>query len=161
MTDKCSPIKLIKQSFFWRNIQKCVWGSDTFKHLCDIWFFFTVCSWHVKYAFQSEPTLYSFLNVKELLARSRPKIWKLSDRNWTRSQNHLVLKRTLNHLAKLLSSSRFESSCSHDSPCYKKYKFFYLLYHPSQVMQLPWDLDIDRRYGTTWKIISLSLEAHF
>ena len=25
----------------------------------------------------------------------------LSDCNWTRTQNHLVLKRTLNHLAKL------------------------------------------------------------
>ena len=45
------------------------------------------------YAFQSEPTLYSCLNGKELLAQS----------NWTRIQNHLVPKRTLNHLAKLLS----------------------------------------------------------
>ena len=31
----------------------------------------TVCSYHVTYAFQSESTLYSCLNVKELLARSR------------------------------------------------------------------------------------------
>ena len=53
----------------------------------------TVCSCHVTYAFQSEPTLYSCLNGKELLAQS----------NWTRIQNHLVPKRTLNHLAKLLS----------------------------------------------------------
>ena len=51
--------------------------------------------------FQSESTLYSCLNVKELLARSRRKIWNLSDRNWTRTQNHLVHKRTLNYLAKL------------------------------------------------------------
>ena len=29
----------------------------------------TVCSYHVTYAFQSESTLYSLLNVKELLAR--------------------------------------------------------------------------------------------
>ena len=29
------------------------------------------------------------------------KIWRWSDCNWTRTQNHLVLKRTLNHLAKL------------------------------------------------------------
>ena len=28
---------------------------------------------------------------------------KLSDCNWTRTQNHLVLKRTLNHLTKLAS----------------------------------------------------------
>ena len=60
----------------------------------------TVCSCHVTYAFQSESTLYSCLNVKELLARSRREIWRWSDCNWTRTQNHLVLKRTLNHLAK-------------------------------------------------------------
>ena len=35
---------------------------------------FTVCSYHVAYAFQSESTLYSCLNVKELLARSRREI---------------------------------------------------------------------------------------
>ena len=63
----------------------------------------TVCSCHVMYAFQSESTLYSCLNVKELLARSRRKIWRLSDCKWTRTQNCLVRKRTLNHLAKRLS----------------------------------------------------------
>ena len=31
----------------------------------------TVCSYHVMYMFQSESTLYSCLNVKELFARSR------------------------------------------------------------------------------------------
>ena len=61
-----------------------------------------VCSCHVTYAFQSESTLYSCLNIKELLARSRREIWRLSDSNWTRTQNQLVLKRTLNHLAKLV-----------------------------------------------------------
>ena len=61
----------------------------------------TVCSCHVTYAFQSESTLYSCLNVKELLARSRCIISSLSDCNLTRTQNHLVRKRTLNHLAKL------------------------------------------------------------
>ena len=82
----------------------------------------TVCSCHVTYAFQSESTLYSCLNVKELLARSRRKIRSLSDWYWTRTQNHLVRKRTLNHLAKLtngwvfvyeLSGSGLESSSSH------------------------------------------------
>ena len=63
----------------------------------------TVCSCHVTYAFQGESTLYSCLNVKELLARSMREIWRLSDCNWTRTQNHLVRKRTLNHLAKWLS----------------------------------------------------------
>ena len=34
----------------------------------------TVCSCYVTYAFESESTLYSCLNVKELLARSRREI---------------------------------------------------------------------------------------
>ena len=34
----------------------------------------TVCSYHVMYVFQSESTLYSCLNVKELLARNRHEI---------------------------------------------------------------------------------------
>ena len=33
-----------------------------------------LCIYHVTYAFQSESTLYSCLNVKELLARSRREI---------------------------------------------------------------------------------------
>ena len=41
------------------------------------------------------------MSHKELLARSRREIWSLSDWNWTRTQNHLGRKRTLNHLAKL------------------------------------------------------------
>ena len=43
----------------------------------------TVFSYHIRYAFQSESTLYSCLNVKELLAQSRLKIWTLIDCNWT------------------------------------------------------------------------------
>ena len=66
-----------------------------------------VCSCHVKYAFQSESTFYSCLNVKELLAQSRCKIWSLSGRNLTRTHNHLVLKRKLNHLAKRLAKWAF------------------------------------------------------
>ena len=82
----------------------------------------TVCSCHATYAFQSEFTLCNCLNVKERLARSRFEIWSLSGCNWTRTLNHLVLKRTLNHVAKLafftglvykLSGSGFESSCSY------------------------------------------------
>ena len=61
----------------------------------------TVCSYHVAHTFQSESTLYISLNFKELLARSRHEIWSLSDCNWTRTHNHLVHKRTLNHLTKL------------------------------------------------------------
>ena len=54
--------------------------------------FLTVCSCHVPYAFQSESTLYSCLNVKELLARSRREIWRWSDCNWTRTQNSVRLR---------------------------------------------------------------------
>ena len=61
-----------------------------------------VCSHHVIYVFQSESTLYICLDVKELLARSKCKIWSLSDCNWTWGHSHLVHKRTLNHLAKWL-----------------------------------------------------------
>ena len=61
----------------------------------------TVCSCHVKYAFQSDSTFYSCLNVKELLARNSREIWSLSDCNWTWIHHHLVSKRKLNHLAKL------------------------------------------------------------
>ena len=66
----------------------------------------TVCSYHATCTFQSESTLYSCLNVKELLAQNRYDIWSLSDCNRTRTRNHLVYKQTLNHLgrlAKLLS----------------------------------------------------------
>ena len=43
---------------------------------------------------------YSCLNVKELLAWNWHKIWLLNDCNWTRTQNQLIRKRTLDHLAK-------------------------------------------------------------
>ena len=51
----------------------------------------TVCSYHVTYVFWSASTLYSCLNVKELLARNRRDIWTLRDYNgirilfWARS----------------------------------------------------------------------------
>ena len=61
----------------------------------------TVCSCHVTYAFQGESTLYFCLNLKELLVQNRREIWNFSDCKWTRSHNHLVRKRTLNHLVKL------------------------------------------------------------
>ena len=60
-----------------------------------------LCFYHVTYEFESESTLYSCLNIKELLARSRRHIWSLSECNGTRTHNHLVRKRILNHLAKL------------------------------------------------------------
>ena len=61
----------------------------------------TVCSYHFTYTFHSESTLYSCLNVKELLARNRRNIGSLSDCNGTLIHNHLDRKRTLDHLAQL------------------------------------------------------------
>ena len=72
-------------------------------------FFFTVCYYHVMYAFQSESTLCNCLNAKELLARKRRDIWSLSDSNGIRTNNHLVHKRTLNHSAKLIWPSGWVS----------------------------------------------------
>ena len=47
------------------------------------------------------------LNVKEPLARSRRHIWSLSDCNGIWTHNHLVRKRTLNHLVKLVSLAQW------------------------------------------------------
>ena len=95
----------------------------------QVLFQLTVCSCHVTYVFQSESTAYSCLNVKELLARRSHKIWRLSDCSWTWTQNHLVLKRTLNHLAKLITiSSNKELFCLTDSPSPKpkKKQYFWI-----------------------------------
>ena len=83
----------------------------------------TACSYFVTYRFWSKSTLYSCLNVKEHLARNRSDIWSLSDCNGTRTHNHLVHERTLNHLAKLVkwlscvvstSECRFTLKCLRD-----------------------------------------------
>ena len=63
--------------------------------------FITACYYHVTYAFQSESTLYSCLNIKKLLAQNRRGISSLSDSNRIRTHNHLVHNETLNQLAKL------------------------------------------------------------
>ena len=67
----------------------------------EIWeLCFTVCYYHVTYKFQNESTLYSWLNVKQLLAQNRRDSWSLSDSNEIRTHNHLVCRQTLNHLSK-------------------------------------------------------------
>ena len=83
----------------------------------------TVYSCHVTYKFESESTLYSCLNVKELLARSRREIWRLSDWNWTRTQNHLVCKRTKLTLVKWLNIRLWTLWC-----------FILLFYHVIKTM---------------------------
>ena len=62
------------------------------------------------YAFQRESTLYSCLNVKEPLAQTKDGIWSLTEGNGIRIYNHLVRKRTLNHLTKLASVFIYELS---------------------------------------------------
>ena len=57
------------------DVLKCISNND---------FLIDCSSCHVTYAFQSESTLYSCLNVNELLSRSRHEIWTLSDCSWTR-----------------------------------------------------------------------------
>ena len=61
----------------------------------------TVCYYHVTYVFQSEPTLYSCLNFKELLAQKQARHLSLSDSNGIWTYDHLARKRTFNHLAKV------------------------------------------------------------
>ena len=57
--------------------------------------------------YQREYTLYSCLNVKELLVRNRYDVCSLSDSKDIRTHNHLVHKQTLSHLAKLAKWLRF------------------------------------------------------
>ena len=59
----------------------------------------TVCYCHVTYVFKSESALYSFLNVEELLALIRRKIWSLINCNWAQAYNHLARKPRYNHFA--------------------------------------------------------------
>ena len=77
--------------------------------LCRIIEHMTVCSYNIMYAFQSESTPYSCLNVKELLPWNMHEIWSLNDCNGTRTHNHLVHKWKLNHLAKLTFSVHLQT----------------------------------------------------
>ena len=58
---------------------------------CNFRFWLTVWYCHVTYEFHSESTLYSSLNVKEILALNRRDIWSLSYSNGIWTHNHLVL----------------------------------------------------------------------
>ena len=79
-------------------------GSVSFKYISSttvrIWLYVIVMS---RTSFRVNPHPIVCLNVKELLARSRHYIWSLNDSNVIRTHNHLFCKRTLNHLAKLVS----------------------------------------------------------
>ena len=80
-----------KRSFYdcnWTQAYNHLVHKQTIKHFVKLVFIFCFYfhfhfffSYQVTYAFQSESTLYSCLNVKQLLARSRREIWSLSDCN--------------------------------------------------------------------------------
>ena len=61
----------------------------------------TICSYHFTYPFQSEPTFYSSVNVKELFLRCIREMWSLSYCKDIRTNSHLVRKQALNYSAKL------------------------------------------------------------
>ena len=92
-----------KTFFFMCNIRKgegLCWGWSPFKlFFLHCLFSTTINSWLYMYVvimsrtwFESESTLYSCLNVKDLLAWYRRNIWSLSDRNGIRTHNHSVRK---------------------------------------------------------------------
>ena len=87
--------------------------------------YFTVCSCHVMYAFQREFTLYVCMNVKKLLARNWRHIWSSSDCNGTRNHIHLVPKRALNHLTKLVKSL----NCDVSTYLYGEFDCMFLSFH--------------------------------
>ena len=102
-----AKIWLERRNWIWqynKKLRKIINFDNVIKNITDIdcmYFDIDIDCMYVTYTFQSESTLFSCLNLKELLARSRWEIWHLSDWNWTRTQNHLVRKRTLNHFARL------------------------------------------------------------
>ena len=63
-----------------------------------IWLYVTIMS---RTSFRVNPHSMVCLNVKERFSSSRRHIWSLSDSSKIRTHNHLVCKRTINHLAKL------------------------------------------------------------
>ena len=88
-------------SFYFFSRTQC--PTEVVSSQSNSYYCWSVCSYHVMYAFQSESTLYICLNVKELLAQNRRNISSLSDSDGTWTHNHLVHKWTLNHVAKLES----------------------------------------------------------
>ena len=63
---------------------------------CTSWTYCMVLSCHVRVSVNPQSII--CLNVRELLARSMRIIWSLSNSSMIRTHNHLVHKRTPNHL---------------------------------------------------------------
>ena len=82
----------------WPNDWASLWVLTCSTHL-------TVCHYHVTYTFQSESTLCSCLNVKELLTQNRHDIWSLSDSRVQINVNKLNRKK----IASLKDCYRWET----------------------------------------------------
>ena len=99
-----------------------------------------LCSYHVTYVFQSESTLYSCLNVKELVAWNKRDIWSSSD---CKSQMHRTDKYSqyssiiwlvwLNGWVFIYDLSGCEFK-----PCWSNLNFRYRAYFEQEV---PWHSD--------------------
>ena len=80
-----------------------IWLSSSLYSKCTV-FKVNLCLYVIIMSctsFRVNPHSIACLNIKELLAQSRCHICNLCESNEIRTQNHLVRKWTLNHLAKL------------------------------------------------------------
>ena len=111
----------------------------------------TICYYHITWEFQSESTLYSCLDFKEILAQNRCHIWSLSDSNKIRTHNDLVRKQIFNHLTKLAKWFSCVVSTYHLTLCYyyATYEFQSksTLYSCSNLQEL---IYWNRRHNWSW-----------
>ena len=131
----------------WWSLECCHWElwvsiSYFLLDFVEAWTCLTVCSCHVTYAFQSESSLYSCLNVKELLDIQATiecgfTLKRIRDMTRTYSQMHRTDKYS-EHSSVIwpvwpngwvfvyeLSGSEYESSCSHWTCllCFQHYSY--------------------------------------
>ena len=119
--------------------------------------------------FQSVSTFYSSLNIKKLLAQNRRDIWNLNDSNGFLTHNHLVCKRTLNHLRTKcrhfshVTKSRIFKNLNLRKKADRNFRGNFLKNHLSHLKfysDLPSWLDRSRCHmGTFWKTKDWS--SHF
>ena len=88
-------------SWIWFNAGNCQKLLSSIVFVFIITFYIDCMFLPCHYVLQTECTLFTSLNFKELLAWNRRDIWSLNDCSGTWTNNHLVRKRTLNHLPKL------------------------------------------------------------
>ena len=92
-----------------------IWLSSSLYSKCTV-FKVNLCLYVIIMSctsFRVNPHSIACLNIKELLAQSRCHICNLCESNEIRTQNHLVRKWTLNHLAKLVFPLMIELCCEY------------------------------------------------